>query len=159
MVKTENWQYLHSKLDEHWLKRFWNTRTFIISWLRTVWLWKKIKVNIISTWCIPLSETVTVPSFMTMASTVSEESLANDRHSYTDTATQTQTQTHARTHTHGIIYGNFLKVFRDFENEKKARNRGGSSSDPKTLSSTPLRDKVSDSFYSIPLSQVLSTTP
>ena len=50
----------------------------------------KVKVNIINTWCIIMSEAITVPSLMLMTSTVSQESLARDMHA----------RTHARTHRH-----------------------------------------------------------
>ena len=48
------------------------------------------KVNIINTWCIPMSEAVTMPSLMTMTLIVSEESLARNTYMYTlDSHTQT----------------------------------------------------------------------
>ena len=54
----------------------------------------KTKVNIINTWCMLMSEAVTVPSLMmTSSSTVSEELLARDRY----------------THRHGLVYVNFFK--------------------------------------------------
>ena len=56
----------------------------------------KVKVNIINTWCILMSEAVTVPSLMMMTSLVSEESLASDRH----------------THRHGLVYVNIFKVLK-----------------------------------------------
>ena len=40
----------------------------------------EVKVNIINTRYMPMSEAVTVPSLMMMTSTVSEESLARDTH-------------------------------------------------------------------------------
>ena len=55
----------------------------------------KVTVNTINTWCILVSEAVTVPSMMTMALIVSEESLARDRH--TDRQTDTHTHTHIQT--------------------------------------------------------------
>ena len=45
----------------------------------------KVKVNIIITSCILMSEAVTVPSLMMMTSIISEESLARDTHTQTDT--------------------------------------------------------------------------
>ena len=44
----------------------------------------EIKVNIINTRCILISEAVTVPCLMMIASIVSEESLARDTHTQTD---------------------------------------------------------------------------
>ena len=55
----------------------------------------KIKVNIINTQCILMSEAVTVPNLTMMTSIVSEESLARDRH---NTGTHTGTS-HRHTHT------------------------------------------------------------
>ena len=55
-----------------------------------MWPWIKVKVNIVNTWCIIMSEEVTVPSStMMMTSTVSEESLA--RHTLTDRQTDRHT--------------------------------------------------------------------
>ena len=56
-----------------------------------MWPWQ-VKVNIINTWCILISEAVTVPSLTMVTSTVSEESLARD--------TRTHARMHACTHTH-----------------------------------------------------------
>ena len=50
----------------------------------------KIKVNIINTWCILMSEAVTEPTLMTMTLIVSEELYARDRHAHR--------QTHKHTH-------------------------------------------------------------
>ena len=82
----------------------------LFSWLRSVWPWMKVTVNIINTWCILMSEAVTVPSWM-MTSTVAEELLARDRHTYT------------HTDRHSLIYINCFKVLflRDFENRNKMR--------------------------------------
>ena len=71
--------YLQSKLDQHCLKHFWNNRTFIIFMI-------KICVNTINMWCILMSEAVTVPSLKMITSTVSEESLARNRHTNRHTA-------------------------------------------------------------------------
>ena len=60
-----------------------------------VWTWMEVKVNIINTWCILVSEAVTVPNLMMMTLIVSEESLARD----TDTQTDWLTHTHTPTHT------------------------------------------------------------
>ena len=59
--------------------------------------WVNVMANIINTWCILMSETVTVSSFMMMTLIVFEESLAKDRH------------------TQSLVYVNF---FKDFENKK-----------------------------------------
>ena len=75
----------------------------LFSGLRSVWSWMKIKVNIINTRCISMSETVTMPSLMTMASTVSEESLAGDTHTYTHTQTD-----------FGLVY---LKLFQSHKGD------------------------------------------
>ena len=73
--------YLHGRFDGHCLKSFRNTRTFSI---RYVWPWMKVKVNIINTSHILISEAVTVPRLMIMTWIVSEESLARDRHTHTE---------------------------------------------------------------------------
>ena len=62
----------------------------LCSWLRHVWPW--VKVNIINTRCIIMSETVTVPCLTMMTSTVFEESLARD----SQTDRQTDRQVNAR---------------------------------------------------------------
>ena len=64
-----------SEIIEHWL----------FSWLRSVWPWMKGKVNIINTWCMPMSESVSVPSLTMMISTVSKESFARDTNKHTQT--------------------------------------------------------------------------
>ena len=69
----------------------------LLSWLRFVWLWMKVKVNIIIKWCIPMFETVVVLSVMMMALIVPEELFARD--AQTDRQTRTHARTHARTHT------------------------------------------------------------
>ena len=51
----------------------------LFSWLRPLWPWIQVKVNIINTWCILMSAVVTVPSLRMMTFIVSEESLAGDR--------------------------------------------------------------------------------
>ena len=43
----------------------------------------KVKVNVINTWCISMSEAVIVLSLMMMTSIVTEESLARDTHTHT----------------------------------------------------------------------------
>ena len=71
----------------------------------------KVKVNIITTLCILMSEAVTVPRLMMMTSKVSEESLAM------------HPRTHAQTHVHtgGETFAlSILKMFKvviDFENK------------------------------------------
>ena len=55
----------------------------LFSWLRSVWPWMKVQVNIINTWCILMSEAVTLPSLMMMALIASEDLLARDRHTHT----------------------------------------------------------------------------
>ena len=45
----------------------------------------KVKVNVINTSCISMSEAVTVPSLMMMTSIVSKESFAWDTHTHTYT--------------------------------------------------------------------------
>ena len=50
-----------------------------------MWPWMKVKANIINTWCIPVTEAVTVPSLMMITLVVSEESLARDTHTHTHT--------------------------------------------------------------------------
>ena len=55
-----------------------------------------VKVNIINTLCISMTEAVTVPSLTVMTYIVSEESLARDK--YSDTHTSTHIYTHRRTY-------------------------------------------------------------
>ena len=68
----------------------------------------KVKVNIIKTRCITVSEAVTMPSFRLMTATVSEESLARgtqtDRHTHTNTHTHTHTHMHTQAHRHTDTY-------------------------------------------------------
>ena len=58
----------------------------------------KVKVNMINTYCITMSEAVTMLSLMMMTSIVSEELLARDAQTDRQTDTHTHTRTHARTH-------------------------------------------------------------
>ena len=51
--------YLHSELDGHCLNRFWNNGTFII--------FMKVKVNIINTCCILMTEAVTVSNLIAIS--------------------------------------------------------------------------------------------
>ena len=55
----------------------------LFSWLRSVWPWMKVKVNIINTWCILVTEAVTVSNVIAIASLVSEIWLATERHTHT----------------------------------------------------------------------------
>ena len=55
----------------------------LVTLIRSVWPWMKVKVNTINTCCSLMSEAFTVPSLMMMTVIVSEELLARDRH--TDT--------------------------------------------------------------------------
>ena len=71
--------YLQSKRDGHCSKTFWNNITFSII---SVWPWMKVKVNIIDTWCILMSEAVTLLSLMMMTLIVFEESLTRDTHTH-----------------------------------------------------------------------------
>ena len=63
----------------------------------------KVKINIISTRCILMSEAVTMPSSMMMTLIVSDESRAKGTH--------TNTHTHAHTHTHTHFCLVYLKPF------------------------------------------------
>ena len=45
----------------------------------------KVKANIINTWCMTMSEAVTMRSLMMMTSIVSEESPARDPHTHRQT--------------------------------------------------------------------------
>ena len=82
----------------------------------------KVKVNI-NTWCMS-HEAVTVPSLMMMPLILSEESLARDTHTHTQTDRHTDRQTHTHTRTDiqtlasSIL--NCFKVAYDFENNKKS---------------------------------------
>ena len=71
----------------------------------------KVKVSIMNTQCILMPEAVTMPSLMMMTSTVSEELLARDGHSDTQTNTLTNTQINTQ-HTHGLVDANFFQVCR-----------------------------------------------
>ena len=93
--------YLYSKLDGNCLKSFWNNRTFIISWLRSVWHWVKVKVKIINMWCILMYGAVTVPTF-------DDDDFNNFRGIAFDGQTHRQTQT--ETHT-GIDTASFMSPF------------------------------------------------
>ena len=85
----------------------------------------KVKANIINTWCIIMSEAVTVPRLMMMASIVSEESLARDARTHTHARTHARppARTHARTLTHRQTLTSsiliFFNVVIDFENRKE----------------------------------------
>ena len=59
----------NSEINEH----------FLFSWVRAVWPWMKVRVNIINTWCISMSEAVTTSSLIMVTSIVSKKSLARDR--------------------------------------------------------------------------------
>ena len=84
----------------------------IFSWLRSVWPWMKVKVNMINTWCVTMSEARTMQSVMMMTSIVSEESLARDTHTQTGRHRQTDRQTDF-----GLVYLNLFRVVSDFENK------------------------------------------
>ena len=73
----------------------------------------KVNVNVINTWYILVTETVTVPRLTMMSSTVSEESLARDAHTHTHTHTYTHTHrhTHTQTHTHTHKYTTHRDTF------------------------------------------------
>ena len=79
----------------------------------------KVNVNTINTWCILMSEAVSMPSLMMMTLIVSEELLARDArthaacayarththtHTHTDARTDAHTHVHSRTHTHTHRY-------------------------------------------------------
>ena len=59
--------------------------------LRSMWSWMKVKVNIINTPCILMSEAVTVPSLMIT-------SIVSDTQTRTERQTDRQTDTHTYTH-------------------------------------------------------------
>ena len=58
----------------------------------------KVKINIINTLYILMSEAVTVPSLMIITLTAFDETLARDRQ--TDTHTHTHTHIHTDAHSH-----------------------------------------------------------
>ena len=70
--------YVHSKLDGIAWTVYEIIEHSLFSPFTSIWPWK-VKINIINTWCILMSEAVTVPSLMRMTLTVSEESLERDR--------------------------------------------------------------------------------
>ena len=85
--------YLHSKLDGHCLNSLWNNWTFTIFMIKLIMPLNE--GNIINTWCILMSEAVTVTSI------VSEESLERDTHTHID----------GHTHTHTDFCHIYLKLF------------------------------------------------
>ena len=82
-------------------------KRLFFSWLRSMWPSMKVKVNIINTWCMLMSEAVTVPSLTMMPSTVSEESFVRDTH--TDTRTD-----------FGLVYVDFFKVRKTLKTKRRA---------------------------------------
>ena len=62
-----------------------------------------IKVNIINTRCILVSEAVIVQSLMIMTLIVSEESLARNTDTHTHTHTRIHTHSHSHTMTHALF--------------------------------------------------------
>ena len=72
--------YFHSKLDAYCFNSFWNNLT-LLSPLRSVWPWMKVKVNI-HTWSFPMSESPC--QIWWWFKIVSEDSLLRDRHTHTD---------------------------------------------------------------------------
>ena len=88
-----------------------------------------MKVNIINTFNIPMSEAVTVPTLMKMTLIVSEESLVTNR--------QTDKHTHTHTHTRsiGVVY---LKLFRGKTTNKIGRKRDTQNSRKKSPKTTVL---------------------
>ena len=66
----------------------------------------KVKVNIINTWCIPMSEAVTMQRLMMMTSIVSEESLSSGRRRH---------HTHTHTHTHTQMVKQFSAQLNEWE--------------------------------------------
>ena len=60
-----------------------------------------------------MSEAATVPKLTMIDVIVSEEALARDRHTLTDTDRQTRTHTHRQTH--GLGYVNLFKVLTLFK--------------------------------------------
>ena len=79
----------------------------LFSWVRSVWPWMKVKVDIINTWYILMSEAVTVPSLTMM--TNSFRGIACEGH------THIARDTHTHTHRHG--FGSMLKFA--FKNKEK----------------------------------------
>ena len=85
---------------------------FVFSWLRSVWPWMKVKVNIIDTWCIAISEAVNRLRLMVMASIL----FPRNRLRGTDRQADRQRHTQAR------IESSILNFFKDFENKKRTNN-------------------------------------
>ena len=81
----------------------------LCSWFRCVWPRIKVKVTLINTWCIIMSEAVSVPCLTMMTSTVSEKSPARDTH------------THA--HTHINTHMTHVAIAYDFANRKQTKNK------------------------------------
>ena len=70
-----------SKIIEH----------LLFSWLRSVWPWMKVKVDVINTWCILMSEALTVPSLMIVTSTHNNfRGIACEGHTQIDRQTDRQ---------------------------------------------------------------------
>ena len=103
--RSSNWQWLYETIS----RTIFTANLTVIAWtvseiienllfsrVRSVWPWMKVKGNISNTWCIPMSEAVTMPSLTMMTSMVSKESLARWIH------------THTYTHSHtGLVYVKF----------------------------------------------------
>ena len=72
---------------------------YLFSWVRSLWPWMKVQVNIIKTWCILMPQAFTVPTF--------DDDDFNSFRRIT-----CEGHTHARTHTHtrSRFYVTFFKV-------------------------------------------------
>ena len=114
----------------------------LFSWLRFVWPWMKVKVNVIKTWCI-LRRHLRQSPCQVWRWCLSQFPRNRMRLTQTHTDTDTQTQTHARTHarrqtdrhtdarthahTHRLerVYVKICKVAYDFCKQKGASVCGG----------------------------------
>ena len=98
----------------------------LFSRVRSVRPWMKVKVNIINTWCIHVTEAVTVSNVIAIASLVSEIWRV------TDTG-----QTDIRTHRHRHLVSSMLTLsFKVWKKEKKKKRKKRSANTERTTPNT-----------------------
>ena len=106
----------------------------LFSWLRSVWPWMQVKVNIINTWCILVTEAVTVSNMIAISL---KKDIQTDRQTDRQTDTQTHTHTHAHWHTHTHTHTDththsrvvYVKTCSSFFAKEKKRKTGDQSED------------------------------
>ena len=90
----------------------------------------KVKVSIVNTCCILMSEAVTVSTLTVMTAMDSEEPLARDTGRQTDRQagrqagrqSGRQAGRHRHIDTHSLVYLNLFKILRDFENKNEEKD-------------------------------------